>query len=102
MAWRTHWRTSDEPSSTPWSITQNVPECGLGQAKKFQYALQDFTEDFVKHGACFSEGEDPAAGEKEITALIKSLDTTSLPTDSGRPLTQSLACNGIAATLSDR
>ncbi|MEU0300481.1 hypothetical protein ABZ252_13580 [Streptomyces sp. NPDC006175] len=47
-------------------------------------------------------GRGPVAGEKEITALIKSLDTTSLPTDSGRPVTQSLACNGIAAALSDR
>ncbi|MFJ2257301.1 alpha/beta hydrolase [Streptomyces sp. NPDC087844] len=82
--------------------TQNVLANALGQAEGFQGALRSFTEDCVKQKVCSFKGESPAAGEKEITALIESLDSKPLPTDFGRPLTQSLALNGIAAALYDR
>lgn len=81
--------------------TSNVLASGLGQAKGFQGALRNFTKDCAKHDECFFEGEDPAAGEKAVTALIEGLDAKPLPTEFGRPLTQNLALNGIAAALYD-
>ncbi|MER6239083.1 alpha/beta hydrolase [Streptomyces clavifer] len=82
--------------------TSDVLANGLGQAKGFQGALENFTEDCVKQEECFFDGKDPAADEKKLTALIESLDTKPLPTESGRLLTQSLALNGIAAALYDQ
>lgn len=82
--------------------TGDVLANGLGQAKGFQGAVENFTEDCVKQEECFFDGKDPAAGEKKLTALIESLDTEPLPTEDGRPLTQSLALNGIAAALYDK
>lgn len=82
--------------------TKDVLAGGLGQAKGFQGALENFTEDCVKHEECFFDGKDPAQGKKKITALIESLDTKPLSTQDGRLLTQSLALNGIAGALYDQ
>ncbi|MYQ36920.1 TAP-like protein [Streptomyces sp. LamerLS-316] len=81
--------------------TNNVLANGLGQAKGFQGALENFTEDCVKHEECPFDGKDPARGEKDIISLVRSLDAEPLPTEFGRPLTQSLALDGIAAALYD-
>ncbi|MER5280906.1 alpha/beta hydrolase [Streptomyces sp. NPDC002809] len=75
---------------------------GLGQAKGFQGALESFTKDCTKREECFFDGKDPASGQKAVTALLDRLDTKPVPTADGRPLTQSLALNGIAAALYDR
>ncbi|MCX2928256.1 alpha/beta hydrolase [Streptomyces sp. NEAU-W12] len=82
--------------------TENILASGLGQAKGFQGALRNFLKDCAKHDSCFFEGKDPAQGEKEIVALIERLDKRPLPTEFTRPLTQSLALNGIAAALYDK
>ncbi|MEU8705604.1 alpha/beta hydrolase [Streptomyces sp. NPDC048565] len=81
--------------------TNNVLANGLGQAKGFQGAFENFADDCVKHEECPFDGKDPARGEKDIIALVKSLDAKPLPTEFGRPLTQSLALDGIAAALYD-
>nr|WP_233221185.1 alpha/beta hydrolase [Streptomyces carminius] len=70
-----------------------------GQTKGFQGALRSFLEDCAKQDECFFEGEDPARGEKEIIALLRSLDGKPLSTEFGRTLTQSLAFDGLAAAL---
>ncbi|MFD5259234.1 alpha/beta hydrolase [Streptomyces bobili] len=82
--------------------TENVLTSGLGQAKGFQGALRNFLKDCAKQDSCFFEGDDPAQGEKEIVELIERLDKRPLPTDFERPLTQSLALNGIAVALYDK
>ncbi len=79
--------------------TENFLASGLGQAKGFQSALRNFLKDCPKHDSCLFEGKDPAHGEKEVVALIERLDERPLPTELDRPLTQSLALNGIAAAL---
>ncbi|MGY0071325.1 alpha/beta hydrolase [Streptomyces sp. QTS137] len=79
--------------------TENILASGLGQAEGFQGALRNFLKDCAKHDSCFFEGKDPARGEKEVVALIERLDKRPLPTEFKRPLTQSLALNGIAAAL---
>jgi pimeloyl-ACP methyl ester carboxylesterase len=79
--------------------TENVLAGGLGQAKGFQGALRNFLKDCGKHDSCFFEGKDPARGEKKVVALVERLDRRPLPTEFTRPLTQSLALNGIAAAL---
>lgn len=79
--------------------TEDFRAGGLGQAKGFQSALWNFLKDCTKNDSCFFEGKDPAQGEKEVVALIERLDKHPLRTEFDRPLTQSLALNGIAAAL---
>ncbi|MEU6541142.1 alpha/beta hydrolase [Streptomyces sp. NPDC047000] len=60
------------------------------QAKGFQRALDDYLR---------STGQNPEQGSRKIADLLKRLDTTPLPTSSGRKLTQTLAVTGIVLPL---
>ncbi|MDN3250399.1 MULTISPECIES: alpha/beta hydrolase [unclassified Streptomyces] len=82
--------------------TEDALNGALGQAKGFQGALRNFLEDCVRQDSCFFEGTNPQQGEKDIIVLLERLDTDPLPTEFGRPLTQSHALNGIAAALYDQ
>ncbi|MEV3854472.1 alpha/beta hydrolase [Streptomyces sp. NPDC050095] len=60
------------------------------QARGFQRALDSYFT---------SRGKDPKEGSREITSLLKRLDTKPLPTAGSRVLNESLATTGIAVTL---
>ncbi|MFC6079744.1 alpha/beta hydrolase [Sphaerisporangium aureirubrum] len=70
----------------------------LAQAKGFQLALRNFLKDCATRSRC-ATGKDAGRGAAQITALLKRLDERSLPTRSGRVLTQSHATYGIASAL---
>ncbi|MFI0237344.1 alpha/beta hydrolase [Streptomyces sp. NPDC016845] len=60
------------------------------QARGFQRALDNYFR---------SRGKDPKQGSREITALLKRLDSRPLPTAGARELNESLALTGMAVTL---
>ncbi|MGZ2357764.1 alpha/beta hydrolase [Streptomyces sp. 372A] len=60
------------------------------QATGFQRALENYFKD---------RGEDPEAGTRRVTALLKRLDADPLPTGTDRELNQSLAITGIVLPL---
>ncbi|MEU7132226.1 alpha/beta hydrolase [Streptomyces sp. NPDC046261] len=75
--------------------TQDPVKGSLGQSKGFQLALGNYLK------SCGTSAGAAAGCPKlgEITALLKRLDASPLPTDQGRKLTQDEAVNGIAAAL---
>ncbi|MGY5012752.1 alpha/beta hydrolase [Streptomyces sp. 900105755] len=66
----------------------------VGQEKNQAAGFQRALDDYLK-----STGQDPEQGSRKIAGLLKRLDTTPLPTASGRKLTQSLAVTGIVLPL---
>ncbi|MEU9346304.1 alpha/beta hydrolase [Streptomyces sp. NPDC048278] len=66
----------------------------VGQEKNQAAGFQRALDDYLK-----STGQDPDQGSRKIAGLLKRLDTTPLPTSSGRKLTQSLAVTGIVLPL---
>ncbi|GHF68541.1 peptidase [Streptomyces mashuensis] len=79
--------------------TQDPLQGGIGQAKGFQLALDDYLKDCSSGGASAGLGGARCSSLDDITALLKRLDATPLPTDGSRKLTQDEAVNGIAAAL---
>ncbi|MFJ3927181.1 alpha/beta hydrolase [Streptomyces sp. NPDC090022] len=81
-----------DPTKTSW-------ESGLGQAKGFQLALDNFAQDCVDRGdACRLQGSTPAEIEENIVKLQKQLADRPLPVGD-RQLTESAATGGIAQAL---
>ncbi|MFH9350778.1 alpha/beta hydrolase [Kitasatospora sp. NPDC017646] len=80
--------------------TKDPQQTALGQAQGFQLALDDFMKACATQdsGAC-PTGSGGAEGTARITDLLRKLEQSPLPTDSGRKLTETLAITGIAAAL---
>ncbi|MEU9077853.1 alpha/beta hydrolase [Kitasatospora sp. NPDC048538] len=79
--------------------TQDPQQSALGQAQGFQLALDDFMKACASQAPACPTGGGGAEGTATITALLKKLEQSPLPTASGRQLTESLALTGIAAAL---
>ncbi|MFD4031749.1 alpha/beta hydrolase [Streptomyces sp. NPDC058637] len=60
------------------------------QARGFQRALENYLKD---------RGQDPGAGTRRITDLLREIDRAPLPTSSGRRLNETLALTGIVTPL---
>ncbi|MDQ0992928.1 alpha/beta hydrolase [Streptomyces sp. V3I7] len=75
-----------DPTADTWGHAEN-------QARGFQRALDDYLK---------STGQDPRKGSREIAGLLRRLDARTLPTSSGRRLTQGLAVTGIVLPLYSR
>jgi pimeloyl-ACP methyl ester carboxylesterase len=75
-------------------------EMGLAQAGGFEQALDAFIDDCLKQSDC-PVGPDTAGAKREIAGILDQADRSPLRTDSGRPLTQSLAILGVAVAMYD-
>ncbi|WP_370251838.1 alpha/beta hydrolase [Streptomyces sp. V4I8] len=74
-------------------------QTALGQAEGFQLALGDFLKDCTRrHGNC-PAGDTVKQATATIRTLLSRLERTPLPTQDGRPLTQTGALNGIIQAL---
>ncbi|MEV7004650.1 alpha/beta hydrolase [Streptomyces sp. NPDC093982] len=83
----------------PIDPTQTPEQSALGQARGFQLALDNFLKDCTSKRSSCPVGDDPKKGERKIAALLAQLEHEPLPTQDGRPLTQTRALNGIIQTL---
>ncbi|MFI1280302.1 alpha/beta hydrolase [Streptomyces sp. NPDC020858] len=80
--------------------TQTSEEGALGQAKGFQLALDNFSQDCVDRGdECTLQGSSVKEIEAGIIKLQKDLAAKPIPGIGDRMLTESLATNGIALAL---
>ncbi|MEU3465309.1 alpha/beta hydrolase [Streptomyces sp. NPDC006733] len=79
--------------------TLDPEQAGLGQAKGFQLALDNYLTDCAQHTADCPTGGSRQAGDRWVAAFLAKLDGKPLPTNDGREVTQTIATNGIAATL---
>ncbi|MER7754161.1 alpha/beta hydrolase [Kitasatospora sp. NPDC097643] len=80
--------------------TKDPQQSALGQAQGFQLALDDFMKACATQAAAACPtGSGGAEGTARITALLQQLEQSPLPTDSGRPLTETQAVTGIAGAL---
>lgn len=79
--------------------TLDPEQAGIGQAKGFQLALDNYMKDCAKNTANCPTGRSRQAGDRWIAAFLAKLDGKPLPTTDGREVTQTIATNGIAATL---
>ncbi|MDJ0343885.1 alpha/beta hydrolase [Streptomyces sp. H10-C2] len=79
--------------------TLDPEQAGLGQAKGFQLALDNYMTDCAKNSPACPAGGSSADGDKWLAAFLAKLDSQPLPTTDGREVTQTVATNGIAATL---
>ncbi|MGW1884134.1 alpha/beta hydrolase [Streptomyces sp. NPDC001970] len=78
----------------------SAEEGSLGQAKGFQLALDNFTEDCVARGdACQLPGSTPQEVQQFIIELLARLEKKPIPASGDRELTQTQATNGIAQAL---
>jgi len=80
--------------------TLTSQEMSLGQAGGFEQGLDAFIDDCLKQSDC-PVGPDHAGAKQEIVGILDQADRSPLRTDSGRPLTQSLAILGVAVALYD-
>jgi pimeloyl-ACP methyl ester carboxylesterase len=71
---------------------------GRGQLRGFQRATTAFITDCIARDGC-AIGPTAGEAEDELIALLDDIDQTPLPTDSGRPLTESLATLGMIAAM---
>ena len=69
-----------------------------GQLRGFQGATQAFIEDCIAREGC-PVGPTSTEAEAQLADLLLELDTAPLPTDSGRPLTESLATVGMISAM---
>jgi pimeloyl-ACP methyl ester carboxylesterase len=81
--------------------TLDSVESSFAQATGFQRALQAYAEDCVTAKDC-PLGRDADAGVAKIADLLEQLDSTPLPGDGDRKLTEGLAFYGIAVTLYEK
>ncbi|MFG2116527.1 alpha/beta hydrolase [Streptomyces sp. NPDC048718] len=73
---------------------------GLGQARGFQLALDNFAQDCLNRAdQCVLPGTSVAEIERFITDLLAALDKKPIPGIGGRDLTETQATNGIAQSL---
>ncbi|MET9662319.1 alpha/beta hydrolase [Streptomyces sp. NPDC006510] len=80
--------------------TENSEQSSLGQAKGFQLALDNFTQDCADRGAaCKLPGTSAKEVEQGISDLLANLEKKPIPGLGSRQLTQTLATTGIAAAL---
>lgn len=79
--------------------TLDPEQAGIGQAKGFQLALDNYLTDCGKNTADCPTGRSRRDGDQWIAAFLAKLDGRPLPTNDGREVTQTIATNGIAATL---
>ncbi len=73
----------------------------LDQAVGFETALTAYLGSCVHHGNC-PLGDDVATARDNLVALFKTLDSSPLPTSSGRQLTEGLAFLGVIVPLYSR
>lgn len=73
-------------------------ELAAGQAEGFESALRAYVADCQAGAGCPLTG-DVDAGMAQIRTLLDRVGDSPLPTDQGRPLTQSLAFYGVAMPL---
>ncbi|MFE7466040.1 alpha/beta hydrolase [Streptomyces sp. NPDC057499] len=80
--------------------TQDIEQASLGQAKGFQLALDNFTQDCVDRGdACKLPGATSKEVEQHISGLLDRLEKKPVEGLGRRHLTETLATTGIAAAL---
>jgi pimeloyl-ACP methyl ester carboxylesterase len=73
-------------------------ELSRGQLGGFQGATEAFIEDCIAREGC-AVGPTSGEAEEQLTDLLRELDAVPLPTDSGRPLTESLATVGMISAM---
>jgi pimeloyl-ACP methyl ester carboxylesterase len=78
--------------------TSDVVRRSLRQTAGFQLALDNYLAHCTAGAGC-PIGADVPAGQRFITELLDSLADQPLPTESGRPLTQSLAVTAVLGSL---
>jgi len=78
---------------------QTPAQSALGQAKAFHLALRSFLASCARAEAPCPVGKDRALGERRIRAMLSRLEHNPLPTNDGRPLTQTRALFGISQAL---
>jgi pimeloyl-ACP methyl ester carboxylesterase len=76
----------------------STEELSRGQLRGFQRATEAFIEDCIAREGC-AVGPTLGEAEDQITTLLRELDAVPLPTDSGRPLTESLATVGMISAM---
>ena len=69
-----------------------------GQLRGFQRATESFIDDCLERQGC-AIGPTRDQAEQQLTDLLSSVDQAPLPTDSGRPLTESLATTGMISAM---
>ncbi|WP_406013342.1 alpha/beta hydrolase [Streptomyces sp. NBC_00984] len=80
--------------------TLDSEQSSLGQAKGFQLALNNFTQDCVDRGeACKLPGSTSKEVEQGVAGLLAQLEKKPIQGLGSRQLTQTLATTGIAAAL---
>ncbi|MEU2127379.1 alpha/beta hydrolase [Streptomyces sp. NPDC018352] len=80
--------------------TLDSEQSSLGQARGFQLALDNFTQDCVDRGAaCKLPGATSKEVEQGISGLLTGLEKKPVPGLGSRQLTETLATTGIAAAL---
>ncbi|MEU6478312.1 alpha/beta hydrolase [Streptomyces sp. NPDC047017] len=79
--------------------TQTPEQSSLGQARGFQLAMDNFAHDCVSKSTKCPIGSSAQDVENRIAALLKSLDTKTIPGVFPRRLTQTAATNGVAQAL---
>ncbi|RKT12129.1 TAP-like protein [Streptomyces sp. 1114.5] len=80
--------------------TKDPQQSALGQAQGFQLALDDFMKACAgQAGSSCPTGAGGEEGTAKVTALVRKLQQSPLPTQSGRQLTENLAVTGIAGAL---
>ncbi|MEV5203925.1 alpha/beta hydrolase [Streptomyces sp. NPDC053720] len=80
--------------------TQNSEQASLGQAKGFQLALDNFTQDCADRGdECKLPGSSSKEVEQGIADLLAKLEKKPIQGLGSRQLTETLATTGIAAAL---
>jgi pimeloyl-ACP methyl ester carboxylesterase len=69
-----------------------------GQLRGFQRATESFIDDCIARRGC-AVGPTRDAAEQQISELLSSIDESPLRTESGRPLTESLATTGMISAM---
>lgn len=76
----------------------STEELSRGQLRGFQGATEAFIEDCVVREGC-AVGPTLGEAEDQIAGLLRELDSVPLSTNSGRPLTESLATVGMISAM---
>jgi pimeloyl-ACP methyl ester carboxylesterase len=81
--------------------TLTSTQIALGQVRGFQRATDAFIQDCLARDGC-PLGPSASSAEHQIFDLLNQVDAKPLTTDSGRPLTESLATTGMLAAMYDQ
>lgn len=76
------------------------PQIAAGQAAGFQRAFRAYLKSCLSRSSCPFRGPVDAA-QARVARLLTRLDSTPLPAEPGRPVTEALAVIGVAAALYD-